>query len=90
MTWSLSARVNGERRRLNHWRRDSALPKPAGRLKTPGGDRADGVDPTAAKAAAKNRRKAAAEGHGTLGSVIAAYFETGPGGTCAAARLHAL
>ena len=40
---------------------------------------ADGVDPAAAKTAARDRRKAAAEGHGTLGSVIAAYYEVGPG-----------
>ena len=40
---------------------------------------ADGVDPAAAKTAARERRKAAAEGHGTLGSVIAAYYEVGPG-----------
>lgn len=40
---------------------------------------ADGVDPAAAKTAARDRRKAAAEGQGTLGSVIAAYYEVGPG-----------
>jgi integrase len=37
------------------------------------------LDPTAAKTAARDRRKAAAEGRGTLGSVIAAYFGVGPG-----------
>ncbi|MDQ6701685.1 MAG: site-specific integrase [Pseudomonadota bacterium] len=78
MTWSLSARVNGERRRLNL---GEGLGLAEARRKAEDTRRqiADGVDPTEAKTAARDRRKAAVEGHGTLGSVIAAYFEAGPG-----------
>jgi integrase len=77
-TWSLSVRVNGERRRLNL---GEGLGLAEARRKAQDTRRqiADGVDPAAAKTAARDRRKAAAEGHGTLGSVIAAYFEAGPG-----------
>jgi integrase len=40
-----------------------------------------GDDPSEAQRSAHARRKAAALGVGTLGSVIAAYYETGPGAT---------
>ncbi len=78
MTWSLSVRVNDERRRLSL---GEGLGLAEARRKAEDARRqiAEGVDPAAAKAAARDRRKAAAEGHGTLGSVIAAYFEAGPG-----------
>jgi integrase len=78
MTWSLSARVNGDRRRLNL---GEGLGLAEARRKAEDTRRqiADGVDPAEAKTAARDRRKAAVEGHGTLGSVIAAYFEAGPG-----------
>jgi integrase len=78
MTWSLSARVNGERRRLNL---GEGLGLAEARRKAEDTRRqiADGVDPAEAKTVARDRRKAAAEGHGTVGSVIAAYFEAGPG-----------
>jgi integrase len=78
MTWSLSARVNGERRRLNL---GEGLGLAEARRKAEDARRqiADGVDPAAAKTAARERRKAAVEGHGTLGSMIAAYYEVGPG-----------
>jgi integrase len=39
----------------------------------------DGKDPTADKRAARDRAKAAQVGIGTFGSVITAYFESGPG-----------
>ncbi len=78
MTWSLSARVNGKRRRLNL---GEGLGLAEARRKAEDARRqiADGVDPAAAKTAASDRRKAAAEGQGTLGSVIAAYYEVGDG-----------
>ena len=78
MTWSLLVRVNDERRRLNL---GEGLGLAEARRKAEDARRqiAGGVDPAAAKTAARDRRKAAAEGHGTLGSVIAAYFEAGPG-----------
>jgi integrase len=78
MTWSLSVRVNGERRRLNL---GEGLGLAEARRKAEDTRRqiAEGVDPAAAKTAARDRRWAAAEGRGTLGSVIAAYFEAGPG-----------
>ena len=78
MTWSLSAWVNGERRRLNL---GEGLGLAEARRKAEATRRqiADGVDPAEAKTVARDRRKAAAAGHGTLGSVIAAYFEAGPG-----------
>jgi integrase len=42
---------------------------------------ARGEDPTGARRARKARRKAAGQGIGTLGSVIASYYEQGPGAT---------
>src|SRR5580704_9310387 len=78
MTWSLLVRVNDERRRLNL---GEGLGLAEARRKAEDARRqiAGGVDPAAAKTAARDRRKAAAEGFGTLGSVIAASFEAGPG-----------
>lgn len=76
--WSLSVRLNGERRRLDIGEglglAEARLKAQAARLQI-----ADGVDPGAAKAAARDRRKAASQGHGTLGALITAYYETGPG-----------
>jgi integrase len=78
MTWSLSVRVNGQRRRLNV---GEGLRLAEARRKAEDSRRqiADGVDPVAARTVARDRRKAATEGRGTLGTVIAAYFEVGPG-----------
>jgi integrase len=42
---------------------------------------ARGEDPTSGRRARRARRNAAAQGIGTLGSVIAAYYEQGPGAT---------
>jgi hypothetical protein len=77
-SWSLSARVNGERRRLSL---GEGLGLAEARRKAQDARRqiADGIDPAAAKTAARYRRNAAVEGHGTLRSVIAAYYEGGPG-----------
>jgi integrase len=78
MTWSLSVRVNDDRRRLNV---GEGLGLAEARRKAEDARRqiAEGVDPAAAKTAARDRRKAAVEGHGTLGSIIKNYFEAGPG-----------
>jgi integrase len=78
ITWSLLVRINGVRRRLNVGE-GLGLAEARRKAENARRDIADGIDPAGAKTAAKDRRKAAAEGHGTLGSVIAAYFETGPG-----------
>ena len=77
MTWSLSVRVNGERRRLNL---GEGLGLAEARRKAEDARRqiADGVDPAAAKTAARDRRKAAAEGHGRWVR-DRRLFEAGPG-----------
>jgi len=78
LTWSLNVRVNGTRRRVGigeglglaearRWAEEARS-----RI-------ARGEDPTADRSAARERRKAAERGIGTLGSVIAAYYENGPG-----------
>jgi integrase len=78
MTWSLLVRINGERRRLDLGE-GLGLAEARRKAEDARGEIADGVDPAAAKTAARDRRKAAAEGQGTLGSVVAAYYEVGPG-----------
>jgi integrase len=78
IAWSLSIRVEGVRQRiavgkglgLAEARREAEQIRAA---------IARGEDPTGARRARKARRKAAAQGIGTLGSVIAAYYEQGPG-----------
>ena len=77
MTWSLLVRVNDERRRLNLGE-ELGLAEAAERLKTPG-DRSRRASTRLPRRRPPGRRKAAAEGHGTLGSVIAGYFGAGTG-----------
>jgi hypothetical protein len=80
IAWSLSMRVEGVRQRfavgkglgLAEARREAEQIRAA---------IARGEDPTGARRARKARRKEAAQGIGTLGSVIAAYYEQGPGGS---------
>jgi integrase len=78
ITWSLSIRVDGVRQRI-------ALGKGLGLAearRTAEQTRAAiarGEDPGGVRRARRARRKAAAQGIGTLGSVIAAYYEQGPG-----------
>jgi integrase len=78
MTWSLSVRINEERRRLSL---GEGLGLAEARRKAEDARRqiSEGIDPAAAKTGARDRRKAAAKGEGTLGSVVAAYFDAGPG-----------
>ena len=78
IAWSLSLRVEGVRQRiavgkglgLAEARREAEQIRAA---------IARGEDPTGGRRARKARRKAAAQGIGTLGSIIAAYYEQGPG-----------
>lgn len=80
MSWSLNVRVQGVRRRIAVGR---GLKLAEARRKAEETRLAvgRGEDPTEASRAADRRRKAAAMGVGTLGSVIAAYYEAGPGAT---------
>jgi integrase len=78
MTWSLSARINGDRRRL-HIGEGLGLAEARRKALEARRQIDDGIDPSAAKAAARDRRRAAAGGFGTLGSVITAYYDNGPG-----------
>jgi integrase len=77
-SWSLSARIEGTRRRI-------ALGKGLGlaearrKAEQTRSAIAKGENPAEARRAILGRRKAAAKGVGTLGSVIAAYYEQGPG-----------
>jgi integrase len=77
-TWSLSIRVDGVRRRI-------AIGKGLGLAearRTAEQTRvaiARGEDPGGARRARAARRRAAARGVGTLGAVIAAFYEQGPG-----------
>jgi integrase len=78
MSWSLNVRVQGARRRIALGR---ALRLAEARRKAEEARLliAKGEDPTEARKASVARRRAAQAGIGTLGSVIAAYYETGPG-----------
>lgn len=78
MSWSLNVRVQGARRRIAIGR---GLKLAAARRKAEEARLAigKGEDPTAERSASQARRKAAQAGVGTLGSVVAAYYETGPG-----------
>ena len=78
ISWSLSIRVDGVRQRI-------ALGKGLGLAEARKAAEqmraaiARGEDPGGARRARSARRRAAASGVGTLGSVIAAYYEQGPG-----------
>jgi len=79
MTWSLNIRdARGERRRFDVGQglRLAAARDKADKLRR---QIRDGKDPTAEKKTARDRAKAAQAGIGTFGSVVTAYFETGPG-----------
>jgi integrase len=79
MTWSLNIRdARGERRRFDV---GQGLGLAAARDKADKLRRQirDGKDPAAEKKAARDRAKAAKAGIGTFGSIVMAYFETGPG-----------
>jgi integrase len=77
-TWSLNVRINGTRRRIGIG--EGLGLAEARRMAEDARSRiARGHDPTADRTATRERRKAAEKGIGTLGSVIAAYYESGPG-----------
>jgi len=79
LTWSLNIRdAKGERRRFDV---GQGLGLAAARDKADKLRRQirDGKDPTAEKKTARERAKAAKAGIGTFGSVVTAYFATGPG-----------
>jgi integrase len=78
MSWSLNVRVQGARRRIGLGRglrlAEARRKAEEARLLI-----ARGEDPSEARRASAARRKAAQAGIGTLSSVIAAYYEQGPG-----------
>jgi integrase len=78
MSWSLNVRVQGVRRRIGLGRglklAEARRKAEEARLSI-----AKGEDPSEARRASIARRKAAQGGNGTLGSVIAAYYQQGPG-----------
>ena len=78
MSWSMNVRVQGARRRIAIGR---GLKLAEARRKAEEARLAidRGEDPSEARRASHARRKAAALGVGTLGAVIAVYFEQGPG-----------
>ena len=80
MSWSLSARIEGTRRRvgLGKGLKLAEARRKAEEART---RIANGEDPTEARRALRSRRRAAAQGVGTLGSVVAAYYGQGPGAT---------
>ena len=78
MTWSLNVRINGTRRRIGVGE-GLGLAEARRRAEEARSRIARGDDPSADRTATRERRKAAEKGIGTLGSVIAAYYENGPG-----------
>jgi integrase len=80
LLWSLSARIEGRRRRIALGR-GLKLAEARRKAEDARSRIASGEDPAEAQRTRNTRRKAAAQGIGTLGSVIAAYYEQGPGAT---------
>jgi len=78
MSWSLSTRIEGTRRRVGLGK-GLKLAEARRRAEEARTRIATGEDPAEARRALRSRRKAAAQGFGTLGSVVAAYYESGPG-----------
>jgi integrase len=78
MSWSLNVRVQGVRKRIAVGR-GVKLAEARRKAEETRLAISRGEDPTEASRGIDRRRKAAAMGVGTLGTVIAAYFETGPG-----------
>ena len=78
LSWSLNVRVQGVRRRIGLGRgfrlAEARRKAEEARLLI-----AKGEDPSEARRASFARRRAAQAGVGTLGSVIAAYYDQGPG-----------
>jgi hypothetical protein len=80
MSWSLNVRVQGTRRRIALGR-GLRLAEARRRAQEARLSIANGEDPSEARRASVARRNASQAGIGTLGSVIAAYYELGPGAT---------
>ena len=78
MSWSLSTYVDGKRRRIALGR-GLGLAEARRKGEAARSAIAKGEDPAEARRALRARRKAATHGVGTLGSVVAAYYEHGPG-----------
>jgi integrase len=85
MSWSLSARIEGTRRRvgLGKGLKLAEARRKAEEART---RIANGEDPTEARKALRSRRNAAAQGVGTLGSVLGSYYEQGPGAALRSGR----
>ncbi len=81
LSWSMYVRVHGARRRIALGRTELSLAQARRKAEDMRAAIGRGEDPSAEKRAAGARRKAAEAGIGTLGSVIAAYYENGPGAT---------
>ena len=77
-SWSLNVRINGVRRRVGIGE-GLGLAEARRRAEDTRSRIAQGEDPAADRSAIRERRRAAEQGSGTLGSVIAAYYEHGPG-----------
>jgi integrase len=80
LSWSLSARIEGRRRRIALGR-GLKLAEARRKAEDARSRITRGEDPAEAQRTRNERRKAAAQGIGTLGSVIAGYYEQGPGAT---------
>jgi integrase len=78
LTWSLSVRVHGVRRRIALGK-GLKLAEARRKAEQMRAEIAAGVDPTAARKETRARHRAAAKGVGTLESVIATYYGEGPG-----------
>ena len=85
MSWSLNVRVQGARRRIALGR-GLRLAEARRKAEEARFLIAKGEDPSEARRALVARRKAAQAGVGTLGSVIAAYYDQGPGATLPRSR----
>jgi len=78
VSWSLSARIEGRRRRIPLGK-GLGLAEARRKAEETRAAISKGENPTEARRTMSARRRAASQGVGTLGSVIAAYYEQGPG-----------
>ena len=78
VSWSLSARIEGQRRRIPLGK-GLGLAEARRKAEETRAAISNGENPTEARRALSTRRRAASQGVGTLGSIIAAYYEQGPG-----------
>ena len=78
VSWSLSVRVEGVRRRIGVGK-GLGLAEARRKAEEARSAIARGDDPAEPRRALRARRRAASQGIGTLGSIIANYYEHGPG-----------